>query len=366
MRALDSFDPKKHSTGDLFDPDFGRSDFSSGGQGGVSEEAFWGSKALVGNPHGGETYLVSPTSSASAPAVTQSVSGDDGRPHPVPASTLIGQAGGLRINLEWDSSVASAPEGFMHAIETAAAFYTKMFTNNVVLNIAVGWNEFGGRSMDAGSVAESFNYGNATTDYQSLRSALLADASHSQIQAQADSTLPQSVAAGDVFWEPTAQQKALGLLDPNASGLDGAMGLSSAYRYSFSQDEIGRGTYDAVGEAEHELSEIMGRVSYLTTSSPQELTALDLFTYNSPGVRGLPGYFSIDGGKTNLGTFNYPATNGGDPFDWSTAAAGDAYAAFATTGVREKVSSTDLAVDTVLGWNLSAVGQKATTTLGLA
>ena len=59
-----------------------------------------------------------------------------------PSPTLVGSAGGLGINLIWDSSVASAPAGFMQAAIAAAQLYTTEFSNPEVINIQVGYGEF--------------------------------------------------------------------------------------------------------------------------------------------------------------------------------------------------------------------------------
>src|ERR1700756_3534557 len=44
--------------------------------------------------------------------------------HATPAPTVVGSAGGLQIKLIWDSSVSSAPNGFMQAVIDAAQYYT--------------------------------------------------------------------------------------------------------------------------------------------------------------------------------------------------------------------------------------------------
>src|SRR5215468_3254284 len=51
---------------------------------------------------------------------------------------------GLIINLIPDSSVASAPAGFVQAIQAAAAIYEQTFHDNITLNIDYGWGTFAG------------------------------------------------------------------------------------------------------------------------------------------------------------------------------------------------------------------------------
>jgi hypothetical protein len=60
----------------------------------------------------------------------------------------------------------------------------------------------------------------------------------------------------------------------------------------------------------HELAHAIGRINgSVDTSGNTWLSTLDLFTYSAPGVLWIPnsttaGYFSLDGGKTNLGNFS--------------------------------------------------------------
>jgi hypothetical protein len=75
-------------------------------------------------------------------------------PPPPPNSTLVGAAGGLQIDLIWDSSVSSAPSGFESAAIAAATEYTTMFSNPETITINVGYGEVGGSAIDAGSGPE--------------------------------------------------------------------------------------------------------------------------------------------------------------------------------------------------------------------
>src|SRR4051812_21482944 len=106
----------------------------------------------------------------------------------------------------------------------------------------------------------------------------------------------------------------------------------------------------------HEFFEGMGR-QFLAGAAfggaSHGYEPLDLFHYSSSGVRDLvgttPGYFSINGGVTNLNNFN---TNpGGDFGDWAASAGNDAALAFSNSGVVNAFTSTDLQVMDVLGWD---------------
>ena len=80
---------------------------------------------------------------------------------------------------------------------------------------------------------------------------------------------------------------------------------------------------------------------------------LDLFHYSAPGVRdfsgGRPGYFSANGGTTNLNNFNTNA--GGDYGDWASSVGNDAFLAFSSPGVVNGISANDLTEMNLLGWD---------------
>ena len=117
--------------------------------------------------------------------------------------------------------------------------------------------------------------------------------------------------------------------------------------------------YDFEGTVAHEISEVLGRI-FLSSKS---YSAYDFFHYSSKGVHDFAanggGYFSIDGGKTDLANFN--TAHGGDGADWAASGAGnivggstyDAFNAFGTPGQIAPVSYTDLAVLQALGYQLT-------------
>lgn len=285
-------------------------------------------------------------------------------------STLVGAAGGLQFNLVWDTSVAGAPSGFKSAAIAAASEYTTMFSNPETITIDVGFGEVGGSALYAGNLAQSRFLGTYET-YASVRSALLGDAGSSSYQALADSTLGLTDPThGGKFFVTTAEAKALGQM--TGTGLDGAIGLSSAYSFDYNAPTtpVAPGQYDAIGAMEHEISEVMGRFGSVGSKLGSAVyTPLDLFRYTSSGVRDLTvgpasPYFSINNGATNLGTYNNPAS-GGDASDWVRTLVGDSYGS-GYSGRTSVVSPTDLVEDSVLGYKFTTAGLAATHTLGLA
>ena len=281
-----------------------------------------------------------------------------------PAPTLVGSPTGLQFNLIWDSSVASAPAGFQTAAENAAALYASYFSNREVINVHVGYGEVDGYSIGAGALAESMSYGYAES-YSTVLAALKSDASSSSWHATADGSLPATdPTKGGQFFVSTAEAKALGQVSGTGSGIDGYVGLSSMYSFSYNQNAIGSQQYDAVGAFEHELSEVMGRMGSLGSIFGKNVyTPLDLFHYSSSGVRDLtpsPGYFSVNSGSTNLGTYNNPK-NGGDAADWISTLVGDSYRS-GYKGHAAVVSQVDVIEDSVLGYKMTPTAAAFTNT----
>ena len=110
-----------------------------------------------------------------------------------PSPTLIGSAGGLQINLVWDSSVASAPSGFESAIVSAATYYTTLYSNKEVINIGVGYGKINGTAMSNGALGESEALG-YNLSYSMVASAMKTGASASSYAGKVNyvaSFLPQ-------------------------------------------------------------------------------------------------------------------------------------------------------------------------------
>lgn len=274
----------------------------------------------------------------------------------------------MNFNITFDASVIKAPAGFTTTVLSVANFYASTFTDNVTVNLSVGFGEVGGSAMPNGALGASQTYLTSTT-YKGLVNALKADMT-STADNSAVGSLPSSDPTGNGhYWVSTAEGKALGIY--SGTGLDGSVGFSSTatFDYDASNSVVPTGSYDFFGTVAHEFSEVMGRM--LLTGSrisifPHGYTPLDLFHYASTAVRTFSGtktgYFSIDGGQTHLENFN---TNpAGDYGDWSSAKGVDAFNAFATSGQVAPVSSVDLTALDVIGWNLAGAGTGTTTSSG--
>lgn len=256
------------------------------------------------------------------------------------------------INVTYDSSVGSAPASFTSTVNAVVQYFETQFVNPITVNIDVGYGEIAGQSLGSGALGESMTYINSYS-YSQIRSALAAGAT-SAADATAVASLPSSdPGAGGSYWVATAEAKAMGLAGASSS-LDGYVGFSSApniFDYN-NADGVTAGQYDFFGVVAHEISEVMGRF----VMGGSSYTPLALFDYSAAGVRDMsgaqPGYFSINGGSTNLDSFNSNA--GGDLADWASSAGNDAFLAFAKPGVVLPVTPTDLTELDVMGWKLAS------------
>jgi hypothetical protein len=274
----------------------------------------------------------------------------------------------MQFNITFDASVLSAPAAFKTDVLNVANYYASQFTDPVTVNLTVGFGEVGGSALPSNALgASSTNL--LSTSYKTLVSALTADATSS-----ADHSAVASLAAKDptgfgFYWVSTAEGKSLGLY--SGTGADGSIGFSSAagmFDYN-AADGVTSGQYDFVGTVAHEFSEVMGRLMLdggRVGFYPHSFTALDLFHFSGAHVRDFSGtkagYFSVDGGVTNLQNFN---TNpAGDYGDWSSAKGADAFNAFATPGTALPISSADVTALDAIGWNVGSTATGTTTSGG--
>ncbi len=285
-----------------------------------------------------------------------------------PASATVSSpshtTGGLVFNFTYDASVASAPAAFKSALAAAAQYLQGQFSDAVTLNVAIGYGEVGGHTMGSGALGSSMSYLSSYT-YAQISAALRADAS-SSLDAAAVASLGATSPTGGTMWVTSGEAKALGL--SSGTGADGFVGFSAGNAFDYNNtDGVNGGTYDFFGVALHELSEVMGRMLLIGGSiggTTNSFAAMDMFHYAAAGTidrtQSQPGYFSVDAGKTNLGTFN--TISGGDAGDWGGGMGADAFNAFSSGGVANTVSSADLAALDAIGWNRSGATPPAPAT----
>jgi hypothetical protein len=159
---------------------------------------------------------------------------------------------------------------------------------------------------------------------------------------------------GGSFVFASAEAKALGLISDNLN-TDGIFTFSNSAPYTFDPNNRAvPGAFDWIGIAEHEVSEIMGRISILGSNfgAGNSYDPNDLFRFVAPGVRNLAfggngNYLSIDNGNSVVPPLN--DNPGGDMADYSGANPGDPYNAFTGPGQAHALTQADVT-------NLEAIG----------
>jgi PEP-CTERM motif len=261
----------------------------------------------------------------------------------------------LTFQLTYDSSISTAPAGFLPAFNNAIQFYQTTFTDPITIKLQVGWGTINNKSLIPGALGESLVNGQAFSNFAGVKSALMSDAKSAVDQTSVFNIAANDPTNGATFVMAYAEAKALGLLAANAPALDGFVGFSSTAPFTF--DPNNRAVADEndfIGAAEHEISEVMGRYGMgQNAGTLGRYSPIDVFRYSSPGMLDLVpangAYFSINGGTTVLHTFNGP--NGGDLSDWLKGAIADSYDVGPTLGSEMEVSSEDVTLMDVIGYD---------------
>src|ERR1700676_1626955 len=271
----------------------------------------------------------------------------------------------MQLNISYDSNtLASAPSGFFGAVNYVVTLFDTTFINNSTVNVEVGYGNFPKNNSPVTVLGESEQSGAVFAGYSQVRQILVNEGAAGSNTWPIGSPLSGGLVLG------SAQEKALGLLGP-ASTLDGWVGVASDA--NLMQMNGGSWSFDAaatpapsqfylVGVLEHEFSEVMGRVSYLTGRG--EYGIADLYRYAGPGIRqtgaGDPAYFSIDRGNTNLDSWNNARVAAGDLADWAPNpgpsgvfqyAGPDAFLNNSPPGQINPLTPTDLSLMAALGWS---------------
>lgn len=253
------------------------------------------------------------------------------------------------INVSYDASVSVAPAGFKSGFRDAVNFFRKSFNSPTTVNLNVGYGEENNTILRPGVLGASQSY-MSFWGYSDVLNALASD------RVPGSQYLPASDPYGQMAMT-TAESKALGLAPANGSNTDGYVGFSSSLPFSFDPTTgVAPGTYDFVGVAEHEISEVLGRMA-LTGSTlggvPNVYSVQDLYRYGSLGTllgsNTSPTYFSVDGGATVINYYNL--LSGGDAGDWAASAGNDAFDAFANSGVVLPFTAGDYTMMQALGYN---------------
>ena len=234
----------------------------------------------------------------------------------------------------------------LSGFQLAAKYWESKLTNPVAVNIDVGFSALGPNILgQSGSSYEGFWASDVLGVLDSRASSandLLAVSNFPALSAaQGIGFLTQANTEGGsklvsldnndsrnnvVLALTSANARALGWDPGSSTYVDATITFSSSFPWDFDQrDGVGAGLQDFVGVAIHEMGHAFGFVSgvddvdyYIT--HPLDLdgyavfSTLDLFRYSAPDkldlAAGDASYFSLDGGKTNLGLFSTGTLNG--------------------------------------------------------
>ncbi len=271
-----------------------------------------------------------------------------------------GSAQALSFNVTYDSSVNSAPAGFKTAFQDAVNYYDSTFANPITIDLNVGWGEVGGSGLSSNALGESKIASLYPTSFNGMISLMSGNPGLSSYYTSSPTNNPSA----DNILIPSAEVKAMECGPQNTKGgcnspvSGGAVGFGSSYSWDFNPGGTPLSSqYYFVGVAEHEISEVMGRISFRDSSACSSIIGtspcfapLDLFRYDSNGTFDPTNgtIFSTNGGKTRVNTFN--SNSSGDYGDWSGSTL-DAYNAFFSSGKVYPISSGDVAEMNVLGYN---------------
>jgi serralysin len=246
----------------------------------------------------------------------------------------------LNLVLAYESSALAAPLSFRNAMQAAANILDSVIQDNITVTIQVGYGDWNnGQDTGITTGAEGGDLNGFYDSYSGLRSTLAIHETSSVDQTFVNS-LPNASTVNGVssLWVPSAVGKALGLISPTGTAVDGAVGMGTQIPTSL-----------LVGVALHELTHAMGREPWGAT--------FDLFRYTSPGNHlfttsgtAVPAYFSIDGGYTKLADFGQ-TSDSSDFLNSGVQGSTDSFNEFYSSNTLQSLTTVDIKLLDALGFN---------------
>ena len=144
----------------------------------------------------------------------------------------------MQIKFVDDPSVQAAPAGFQNALnEAASVISAKLINDPITVTLDIGYGEVGGSPITGSVLAAAAPTRGTFLTYDQLVSDL-----HNQALSANDRTFLAHLPASDPsggntanWFVSAAQEKALGLINPTSTEVDGEVGVSANFTYTFSQ-----------------------------------------------------------------------------------------------------------------------------------
>lgn len=264
----------------------------------------------------------------------------------------------MLINLIQDTvgQNGTAPAYFMQDMQLAANMLSAAFTDNITINLRVGWgsaNNVVDSSLNGSGSAYAGGLNGTRVSLSTVKS-WLTSSSTSTNDTQAYSTLAGlSLSNSTTIYVDRAQEKALGQISATSTTLDGyaafGTGISNA---------------TLIGVALHEMTHAMGRNMNSYSPAYPNLTIMDLFRYGSAGnlrtTGGSSAYFSINGGVTDLADFGV-SSDYGDLLNSSSRSTNDSFNEFYNSSTFQFLTSLDKLMMDVLGFSTRIGGGRGKT-----
>jgi hypothetical protein len=273
----------------------------------------------------------------------------------------------MQINVTYSTVNQTAyPAGFQAAINLIVQYFDHVITNNITVNIQVGFGTYdNGANPGGGAVENDFDNLHSTDNsvfvtYATLKAAL--QAHYNATGNPDDLTALASLPASDPFspsqelnggyYIQPSEARALGISVPNNTSIDAFIGFNGTQPYNFSENNRAISSmWDFYGVAFHEFSHALGRIS--TAGSPGFGPAtLDLFRYSALNTRqignGVAAYFSINSGATDLDGYATSSDQG----DWNSSAGNDGNKAISSYSVVNQWTATDNRMLDILGYTV--------------